>query len=70
MRNLRAPVSMASVKWTFRQPLALAPVPLLTLVVFWAGQHLWVVAGVVLVQAGWLVMGLRAPQPEAPLRPG
>lgn len=70
MRNLRAPVSMASVKWTFRQPLALAPVPLLTLVVFWAGQHLWVVAGVVLVQAGWLVLGLRVPQPEAPVKPG
>lgn len=67
MRNALASASMTSVGRAMRRPIALLPVPLLTLAVLWAGQQLWVVLVVVAAQMSWLFLGLRQAPPTAGL---
>jgi len=59
MRKALAAVSLNSVQRLLHRPLALAPVPLMTLVVLWSGQQIWVALGVIGLQAAWLALAAR-----------
>jgi len=59
MRKALASASMISFGQRLHRLAVLLPVPLLTLVVLWAGHHLWVALGVVMAQLGLLTYGFR-----------